>query len=161
VQKGGTAISPNGIPLGPAPPSPSINDKERIAELKLLEERKRDRERADARRIALLLKKYPDAAALRKAQDEELEPIRANQRDSKRRIDELLSLRKPLLNEAEFYPGQRFPLKLKLAFDDNDAQLEGQRSIAKLNSDDESNVIKKYSDLLEEMSPIWLAKAAR
>jgi hypothetical protein len=111
-------------------------------------------ERADRE----LLKRYPDKAAHDLARKAALDSARADIKNSDARIADLLRLRKPLLDEAEFYVNKPYPLKLRLAFDANDAALAAQKSLRQNQEDEVQRIDKLYDAELARLTKLWAAR---
>ncbi len=111
--------------------------------------------REAARRDRNLLQTFPDEAAHRKAREKSLDDTRSSVGKSKERIELLLKDRKPLLDEAEFYPSKQLPLKLKQSLDANDAALAAQRSLIQNQEDEVRRITDRYDLELGRLKKLW------
>jgi hypothetical protein len=123
----------------------------------------RDRQIAEARvaqadavrRDRNLLQRYKTEVEHNKAREAALDSVRAAMRVTQARLADLERERKPLVDEAEFYPGRQLPPKLKSQFDANDAALAAQRA-AQLQQEDELVRINRFYDAeLERLKRLW------
>lgn len=107
------------------------------------------------RRDRNLVQTFPDEATHRKGREKSLDDSGTAVRKSKMRIELLLKERKPLLEEAEFYPGRPLPLKLKQALDANDAALEAQRSLVQNQESELKRINDRYDAELGRLRKLW------
>jgi hypothetical protein len=111
------------------------------------------------RRDRNLMSRYADEAAHERAREAALDTVRLAIRTSETRLRDLGIERKPLLAEAEFYPGRPLPPKLKTALDANDALTAAQRQ-ATANQEAELDRINRYYDAeLERLRRLWAGAA--
>ncbi|MDQ2762183.1 MAG: hypothetical protein M3Y22_01390 [Pseudomonadota bacterium] len=143
-------------------PRPPTEEEREEAEQKQREEHAAQREaQVQARADVALVKRFPDKASHDLAGKAALDTARADIRASNARIADLMLARKPLLDEAEFYPGKPLPSKLKAALDANDASLAAQKS-SRQNLDAEVDRINKNYDLeLARLMKLWAARPVR
>lgn len=107
------------------------------------------------RRDRNLMLRFPNEAAHRRAREAALDDVRKAVRTSEERLKLLAAERKPLLDEAEFYPDKQLPLKLRQSLDANDAAVEAQRALV-LNQQAEEVRINKIFDVeLERLKRLW------
>lgn len=128
----------------------------------LLEQQERDRAammsaRNEAvRRDRLLLQKYPDEAAHRKAREADLDEKRRSIAGLERRLADLAAERRPLDQEREFYPAPKpLPFKLKLALDANDASVAGTRDAIATQQADIARINSGYDTQLVRLKRLW------
>ena len=115
---------------------------------------------ADAvRRDRNLLARYPNEARHHKAREAALDTVRAAMKSTEQRLRDLDKARKPLLAEAEFYPGRPLPPKLRSEIDANDAASAAQRQAA-LNQEAElERVNRLYDTELARLKQLWAGAA--
>ncbi len=115
---------------------------------------------ADAvRRDRNLLARYPNEARHQKAREAALDTVRAAMKSTEQRLRDLEKARKPLLAEAEFYPGRPLPPKLRSEIDANDAASAAQRQAA-LNQEAElERVNRLYDTELARLKQLWAGAA--
>lgn len=111
---------------------------------------------ADAvRRDRNLLARYPNEAPHRKAREAALDTVRTAMKATEARLRDLAAERKPLMHEAEFYPGMPLPPKLRGQIDANDAATAAQRNGA-LNEEAElERVTRLYDAELARLKLLW------
>lgn len=113
-----------------------------------------------SRRDRNLMQTFPDEAAHRKAREKSLDDSRSSVLKSNGRIELLLRDRKPLLDEAEFYPSKQLPLKLKLALDANDAALAATRSLIQTQEAEVRRISDRYDLELGRLKKLWTGTPA-
>ena len=137
------------------PPTPTADES---AEAELAARRAaadRSAQQDAVRRDRNLMLRFPNEAAHRKAREAALDDVRKAVRTSEERLKLLATERKPLLDEAEFYPSGQLPAKLKQALDGNDAAVEAQRTLV-LNQQAEVVRINALFDVeLERLRRLW------
>ncbi len=137
------------------PPTPTADES---AEAELAARRaaaERSTQQDAVRRDRNLMLRFPNEAAHRKAREAALDDVRKAVRTSEERLKLLAVERKPLLDEAEFYPSGQLPAKLRQALDGNDASVEAQRTLV-LNQQAEVVRINNLFDVeLERLKRLW------
>jgi hypothetical protein len=127
------------------------------------EKEARDRQAAEARAAQLdavrrdrnLLQRFPNEAAHARAREAALDPVRLAIKTTETRLRDLAKERKPLLDEAEFYPAKPLPPKLRQQLDANDAAIEAQKTLA-ANQQSELERVNRLFDLeLERLKKLW------
>ncbi len=127
------------------------------------EKEARDRQAAEARaaqadavrRDRNLLQRFPNEAAHARAREAALDPVRLAIKTTETRLRDLAKERKPLLDEAEFYPAKPLPPKLRQQLDANDAAIEAQKTLA-ANQQAELERVNRLFDLeLERLKKLW------
>lgn len=148
-------LNKDGSPRGVLPPSLTAEER---AELEA-RERHREQERMalqDAiRRDKLLLSRYPNEKAHRKAREEALEDVRKSIQNSEQRIAELERERKPLLDEAEFYKGKQMPAKLKQSLEFVEVAVEAHRTLIRNQQAELSRINFLYDQELDRLRKLW------
>ncbi|MEW6100371.1 MAG: DUF4124 domain-containing protein [Pseudomonadota bacterium] len=148
-------LNKDGSPRGVLPPSLTAEER---AELEA-RERRREQERMalqDAiRRDKLLLSRYPNEKAHRKAREEALEDVRKSIQNSEQRIAELERERKPLLDEAEFYKGKQMPAKLKQSLEFVEVAVEAHRTLIRNQQAELSRINFLYDQELDRLRKLW------
>lgn len=114
----------------------------------------------DTRRDKNLLARFPSEAAHRKAREAALDTVRAAIKASESRLRELQAERKPLLDEAEFYPNRALPPKLKGQLDANDAAGEAQRALVATQSAEMERINANFDAELERLRRLWAGAPA-
>jgi hypothetical protein len=124
--------------------------------------------RAAAERIALqdairrdrtLVQRYPNEAAHHRARNTALDDANKAMRISERRIKDLGTERKPLLDEAEFYKGKPLPGKLKQSLDANDAAVEAQQQLIENQKAEIVRINARYDAELARLKKLWAGAA--
>jgi hypothetical protein len=137
------------------PPTPTADER---AEAEAAERRaaaERTAQQDAVRRDRNLMLRFPNEAAHRRAREAALDDVRKAIRTSEERLKLLAAERKPLLDEAEFYPDRPLPAKLKQSLDGNDAAVEAQRTLV-LNQQAEVVRINSLFDIeLERLKRLW------
>lgn len=136
------------------------SDEERAAEeaRKRLEDTQRATRDSDQRRDQNLLHRFPTKAVHDAARKSALDTVDTSIRTSQRRIERLKAERKPLESEREFYPGGNVPLKLKLAFDSNDALMDAQKQLIVNQQAEKERIDRTYDAELEKLRGLWGTK---
>jgi len=111
------------------------------------------------RRDRLLLSRFPDEAAHRRAREAALDDVAKGVKFSENRLAELQQERKPLLTEAEFYVGKQIPLKLRQQLDANDAATAAQRSLVQNQKDEILRIDNLYDQELTRLKRLWAGAA--
>ncbi len=140
---------------------PILTAEERAA--KEAQERKLAEQRAaqaDAlRRDRNLLARYPNEAPHRKAREAALDTVRAAIKATEQRLRDLEAARRPLMVEAEFYPGAPLPPKLRGQIDANDASTAAQREAALNQQAELERVNRLYDTELSRLKLLWAGAA--
>lgn len=137
------------------PPTPTAdeNAEAEIAERRAVAERAA---RQDAiRRDRNLMVRFPNEAAHRRAREAALDDVRKAVRNSEERLKLLAAERKPLLDEAEFYPDKQLPTKLRQALDANDAAVEAQRTLVQNQQAEITRINALFDAELERLKQLW------
>lgn len=107
------------------------------------------------RRDRTLMLRYPIEAAHARARLTALDDADKAMRLSERRIKELTTERKPLLDEAEFYKGRPLPAKLKQALDANDASVEAQQVLIENQKAELVRINARFDAELARLKKLW------
>ncbi len=107
------------------------------------------------RRDRNLLARFPDLAAHERAREAALDPVRTAIRNSENRLRALQAERKPLLDEAEFYPNRPLPPKLRGQLDANDAATEAQRALVATQAAELERINANFDAELERLRKLW------
>ena len=123
------------------------------AELRLQQERAA---RQDAvRRDRILLGRFPDEAAHRRAREAALADVRKAAQASEQRLAGLARERRKLQEESEFYKGRTPPLRLQQALDANTASIEAQRSLVQYEEAETVRINALFDADLERLRKLW------
>ena len=129
------------------------NAEAEIAERRAVAERAA---RQDAiRRDRNLMVRFPNEAAHRRAREAALDDVRKAVRNSEERLKLLAAERKPLLDEAEFYPDKQLPTKIRQALDANDAAVEAQRTLVQNQQAEIVRINALFDAELERLKQLW------
>jgi hypothetical protein len=107
------------------------------------------------RRDRTLMQRYPTEAAHQRARNAALDDANKAMRISERRIKDLGTERKPLLDEAEFYKGRPLPGKLKQALDANDAGVEAQEVLIENQKAEIVRINTRFDAELARLRKLW------
>ena len=162
-----TCKDANGKPIitDPSDPrcyKPPPNDAERAA----AEEARRRRYelynacKAEQRSLQSLLSRYPDKAKHDAARQAALSQVAFSLRESERRMVQLQTERKRLLDEAEFYPKGNLPPKLRRDLDGNSAVIAAQLQAISLQKDEAAQKNAFYDEELAKLRKLWLPRQA-
>lgn len=110
------------------------------------------------RRDRNLMMRYPNEAVHAVARTAALDDVRKAVQLSERRLADLATERRPLIDETEFYVGRQMPLKLKLQIDANDAAVEAQRSLIVNQRAEEVRINANFDAELERLKHLWAGK---
>lgn len=111
------------------------------------------------RRDRTLVQRYPTEAAHQRARNSALDDANKAMRISERRIKDLGTERKPLLDEAEFYKGKPLPAKLKQSLDANDAAVEAQQQLIENQKAEIVRINARYDAELARLKKLWAGAA--
>ena len=107
------------------------------------------------RRDRTLMLRYPTEAAHQRARNAALDDANKGMRLSERRVKDLTTERKPLLEEAEFYKGKQLPARLKQALDANDASVEAQQVLIENQKAELVRINKTFDAELARLKKLW------
>ena len=107
------------------------------------------------RRDRSLMLRFPSEAAHQRARHAALDDANKAMRISERRIKDLTTERKPLLDEAEFYKGKPLPAKLKQSLDANDASIEAQQVLIENQKSELVRINKTFDAELARLRKLW------
>lgn len=112
--------------------------------------------RQDAiRRDRILLGRFPDEPAHRRAREAALTDVRTAAQSSEKRLAVLTRERKTLLEEAEFYKGRTLPLRLQQALDANTASIEALRSLVQYEEAETVRINALFDADLDRLRRLW------
>lgn len=111
-----------------------------------------------SRRDRNLMVRFPNEAAHAAARSTALDDVRKAMQLSERRLADLATERKPLIDETEFYVGKPLPAKLKQQMDANDAAVEAQRSLLGNQRIEEVRINANFDVELERLQNLWAGK---
>ncbi|MFT7775921.1 hypothetical protein [Roseateles sp.] len=111
------------------------------------------------RRDRTLMLRYPNEASHQRARNTALDDSNKAMRLSERRIKDLTSERKPLLDEAEFYKGKPLPAKLKQSLDANDASIEAQQVLIENQKAELVRINARFDAELTRLRKLWAGAA--
>ena len=137
------------------PPTPTADES---AEAELAARRaaaERSTQQDAVRRDRNLMLRFPNEAAHRKAREAALDDVRKAVRTSEERLKLLAVERKPLLDEAEFYPSGQLPAKLRQALDANDASVDAQRTLVQNQQAEVVRINSLFDVELERLKRLW------
>lgn len=154
-------VNPDGSNNRVVPRPPTEEEREEAERKQREAEAARRAQQVQTRADLALLKRYPDKAAHDQARQAALDSAHAEIVRSEAHIADLQRSRKPLLDEAEFYPGKPLPTKLKSALDANDAMLAAERSIRQNQEDEVQRINKIFDAELARLTKLWAVKSAR
>jgi hypothetical protein len=137
------------------PPNPTADER---AEAEAAERRataERAAQQDAIRRDRNLMLRFPNEAAHRRAREAALDDVRKAVRNSEERLKLLAAERKPLLDEAEFYPEKQLPTKIRQALDANDAAVEAQRTLVQNQQAEIVRINALFDAELERLKQLW------
>lgn len=111
------------------------------------------------RRDRILMARYPNEAAHRRARIVALDVVRSSMGASEERIKTLNADRKPLLDEMQFYVGKPLPAKLKTRLDANDAALSAQRALVQDQQAELARIEGLYDTELARLKRLWAGES--
>ena len=129
------------------------------AEYERLESIDRDCRTTATRDDRRRLERYPDEAAQRRAERDELAQVVLKLRAPNARLAELLAARRALDAEAEFYQGKPLKRELQRDLDANDAALLAQRDVFRNIEAEIAGVVDKYADERAHLRKLWSGAA--
>jgi len=140
---------------------PTLTAEERaVQEAKERQEAALRAQRAEAvRRDRNLLARYPDEDAHQRAREAALDTVRLAAKATELRLRALEAERKPLLAEAEFYPGRALPAKLRSQMDANDASTQAQQEAAAQQEAEIDRINRLYDRELDRLRRLWAGAA--
>jgi len=122
-------------------------------------EREATEKRIEQRKDEDLLRRYPDVAALERTRQIALAPTLAAMRNSEERNQELLTVRKRLDLEKQFYPKGNYPAQLKSDLDRSDAALAAEKQAQQLRQDELKRNNDNFDAILERLKLLWARQA--
>jgi len=131
---------------------------EEHAQVEAAERDRREREavKKDALKYdQLLLRRFPDEAAHKRAREKALDPSRAAIQSAEARLREFAVERKKLADEAEFYRGRVLPVSLKQQIEGNEAQAEAQRTSIKNGQAEQARIHRLFDAELDRLRKLW------
>lgn len=141
------------------PPTPTAEERA-VQETKERQEAALRAQRAEAvRRDRNLLARYPDEDAHQRAREAALDTVRLAAKATELRLRALETERKPLLAEAEFYPGRALPAKLRSQMDANDASTQAQQEAAAHQEVEIDRINRLYDRELDRLRQLWAGAA--
>ena len=137
------------------PPTLTADEHAR-AEAAERDRRERDEAKKDAVKFdQLLLRRFPDEAAHKRARDKALEPSRAAIQSAEARLRDFAVERKKLNDEVEFYRGRVVPVSLKQQIEGNEAQADAQRTSIKNGQAEQARIHKLFDSELDRLRKLW------
>jgi hypothetical protein len=111
------------------------------------------------RRDRNLMQRFPDEAAHRRAREKALDELRISAKNSSLRIALLVSERKKLDDDRQFYENDKvkktLPAALRQKLDANDAALEAQRALAQGQEEEAERINRLYDAELARLKKLW------
>jgi hypothetical protein len=141
--------------------TPTLTDDERAEKERLEREKEVERvARNDAvRRDRNLMQRFPNEAEHSKARTKALDDLRLAAKNSDARIALLMTERKKLEDEKQFYVNEQvnkpLPTFLKQKLDANDAALDAQKSLAQNQDSEVARINKLYDAELARLRKLW------
>lgn len=108
-----------------------------------------------ARRDRNLLQRYKTEAAHQRAREAALETVRAAQKVTQARLQDLDRDHRRLSEEGQFYQGKPLPIKLKSQVDANEAALAAQRDSVAGQQAEVERINRFYDAELERLRRLW------
>jgi hypothetical protein len=112
------------------------------------------------RRDRNLVARFPTEAAHNKARNAALDDVKASLQRSERRLADLATERKPLLDEAEFYIGKPMPAKLKQQLEANDTATEAAHVLSQNQQAEIVRINALYDAELARLRRLWAGAPA-
>lgn len=118
---------------------------------------KNDAEAARTARLAdsQSLAHFPDEAAHRRSEAEEIDAVIRKIRFTMRRFDDLVAERRPLDVQAAFYVGKPMPLPLRRAIEDNEGSFRGLADIFRGEEKSVADIVVRYRTEREPLRKLW------
>lgn len=137
------------------PPSMTADERAAYEERERRQQQARLAEADAARRDRNLMTRYPNEASHEQAREAALDVMRRAIAASEKRLFDMETERKPLLNEAEFYKGRALPASLKARMDSVDATAEAQRSLIQTQRAEVQRISAFYDQELSRLKRLW------
>ena len=123
-------------------------------------EQRQRREREEAQKDVvkydqLLKRRFSNESMHQRARDGALDASQAAIQSAEARLRELAAERKKLSDEAEFYRGRVVPPRLKQQLDNNDAQVDAQRTAIKNSQAEQERINKRFDGELARLRKLW------
>ncbi len=152
LRYGGKVIGPNGtvrrVILSP--------QEQQQAERETQTRQQQQREAlARQREDRALLLRYPSAAALEQARNNDLAAPRGMIEQAEQSLQKLQRERKGLDQEAQFYPKGPLPLNLRTKFEENRALTEQEKELIANQKQEIDRINRQYDALKARMGPLW------
>ena len=136
------------------PPSMTVEERERKEQADLLEEQRQVQLKQLVRADRSLMLLYPNEAAHKKARDNALDEFRTSVRGLEASIALLVTERKKLLDEAEFYP-KGLPAKLKASIEANEVTLKAKRDLVEKQQSEVVRITNNFEVELARLRKLW------
>ena len=157
VGKAQRELNKDGSEKGVVEAPPTEDEKAERDRIRRQREAEKTAQDIEIRRDRDMLKRFPNEAVHARAREKALDDVANSVRNSEARIKLLLQDRKPLLDEAEFYPPpKQLPARLKASLDANDASLEAQRSLVQNQQTEVVRINALYDTELMRLK-VWAA----
>jgi hypothetical protein len=137
------------------PPTPTADERAQQEAREREAAAERAKQQEAVRRDRSLLLRFPNEAAHNKARAAALDDVHAALQVSEKRLDALALERKPLMEEAQFFTGRQWPLKLRLLLDANDAATEAQRVLIQNQQAEKVRINANYDAELDRLKKLW------
>lgn len=137
------------------PPTPTADERAQQEAREREAAAERAKQQEAVRRDRSLLHRYPNEAAHNKARAAALDDVHAALQVSDKRLAALALERKPLMEEAQFFTGRQWPLKLRLLLDANDAATEAQRVLIQNQQAEMVRINANYDAELDRLKKLW------
>ncbi len=124
------------------------------------EQAQRERLLREQRQQRALLGRYPDAAALRSAENDDLHSVQALIDAARQRLKVLAREQVHLEQDAQFYPGGNYPEGLRSRMRMNQSQRVQEQQLIRQQQEQMQDIGQRYAALRERLQPLW-ARAAQ
>ena len=137
------------------PPSMTAEERAVLEEAQRRKQLEEEQRKEVIRHDRNLLNRYPNQLAHEKARAAALDNLRAAIKLSEKRLQQLETDRKPLLDEAEFYKGKDMPSRLRAQFDYIQVSTEAQRTLLQNQQAEVGRINARYDDELARLQKLW------
>lgn len=155
-----SVMDKNGIKRKVIPPNYTATERERLNQEKLQQDKIKAAQDDLVRRDRMMVKRYPDEAAHNKAREAALDNVRQSIASSKRRIDELLKDKEPIMAEGEFYKNKTWPYKLRSKLEQVDVAIAAQENAIENQKAEEKRINENFDMELKRLRRLWAGAPA-
>lgn len=138
-------------------PVPTAEEAARLEEQRRKEEEERARQAEQKRRDRAMLARYPNRGAHDQERTESLAQVDAVMAAARRRVEELVSQRRKIDEELEFYRADpsKIPQALRRQVEENTNAIESQRRFIRGQEEEKRRINTRFDEELARLNVLW------